>query len=156
MAKRLSDDALSAWIGLIRAERSLLDEVERQLATADLPSLEWYDVLWELDRAEAGSLRHRDLYPKLLLAKHNLSRLLDRLEAADLIERRPCKNDARGADILITSRGRALRRRMWPVYEEAIARCFAAKLDPKEIAALNRAMLKLVERQHRSAAAPLE
>jgi len=77
--------------------------------------------------------------------------LLRALQGADLIERRRCEQDARGADIVITPKGRALRRRMWPIYEEAIARSFADRLDSKELAALNRALLKLYGQQRRSA-----
>src|SRR5436190_6178622 len=74
-----------AWTQLIRAHRSALCSVEKALRAADLPPLEWYDVLLELKRG--GPLRPRDLQDRLLLAQYNLSRLLDRMEADALVTR---------------------------------------------------------------------
>jgi DNA-binding MarR family transcriptional regulator len=143
MGKSVSKEAVRAWAGLIRAEQTLLLKVERDLAAAALPPLDWYDVLLELDRAEDGRLRHRELHPRLLLAKYNLSRLIDRMAAQDLVRREPCEDDARGADIVITQKGRALRRRIWPVYEAAIDRHFASRLARRDIELLGEVFGKL-------------
>jgi len=140
MKESVSAEAVSAWARLIRVEQALLQKVEQDLKDADLPPLDWYDVLLELDRAEDGRLRHRDLHPRLLLAKYNLSRLIDRLEAAGLVHREPSADDARGADIAITAKGRELRRRMWPIYAAAIDRHFASRLSERQIGQLSRVL----------------
>jgi DNA-binding MarR family transcriptional regulator len=150
MAKPVSQEAVRAWAQLIRVEQSLLRKVELELEEAGLPSLDWYDVLLELDRAENDGLRHRQLHPRLLLAKYNLSRLIDRMSAAGLVRREPCEEDARGAKIVITSAGRRLRRRMWPVYEAAIGRHFAHRLTDRQIAALGDAFAALDQNRHAS------
>jgi DNA-binding MarR family transcriptional regulator len=139
----LSKEAVQAWARLIRVEQALLQRVEQDLKTAELPPLEWYDVLLELGRTEDGRLRHRELHPRLLLAKYNLSRLIDRMEAEGLVRREPCADDARGADIAITAKGRTLRRRMWPVYEAAIDRHFASKLSERDVEVLGRLLQRL-------------
>ena len=115
-----------AWIALLRAQRTALATVERALKEAGLPSLEWYDVLLELERG--GPLRPRDLQDRLLLAQYNLSRLLARMETAGLIDRSPCQDDARCQWIAITEEGAALRKRMWPVYGNAIDRAIGGRL----------------------------
>ena len=115
-----------AWIALLRAQRTALATVERALKEAGLPSLEWYDVLLELERG--GPLRPRDLQDRLLLAQYNLSRLLARMETAGLVDRSPCPDDARCQWIAITEEGVALRRRMWPVYGDAIDRAIGGRL----------------------------
>jgi DNA-binding MarR family transcriptional regulator len=143
MSKSVSKEAVAAWARLLRAQQALLQKVEHDLKEAGQPPLDWYDVLLELDRAEHGRLRHRELHPRLLLAKYNLSRLIDRMEAENLVERQPVADDARGAAIAITEKGRALRRRMWPVYEAAIGRHFADRLSLDEIARLDRMLAKL-------------
>jgi len=143
VAKSLPEETIQAWARLARAQAAVLQRTEADLAAADLPSLEWYDVLLELDRAEDGRLRHRELHPKLLIAKYNLSRLIDRLEREGLVERKRSPGDGRGADIAITEKGRALRRRMWPVYQSAIAKHFASRLTSADIKALNEALPKL-------------
>lgn len=124
---RSENAKVGAWVALVRAQRVALATVERALKDARLPPLEWYDVLLELDRG--GPLRPRDLQDRLLFAQYNLSRLLDRMEAAKLIERSPCPDDARCQWISATPEGLALRKRMWPVYAEAIGQAVGRKLS---------------------------
>ena len=124
--KSCSDAANRAWVQLIRAQRRALCSVEKALRAADLPPLEWYDVLLELERG--GPLRPRDLQDRVLLAQYNLSRLLDRMEAEGLVERERCSEDARCQWIRASAAGTALRKRMWPVYSEAIAGAIGERL----------------------------
>jgi DNA-binding MarR family transcriptional regulator len=136
-----SDAAQGAWVQLIRAHRSALSSVERSLRAADLPTLEWYDVLLELERG--GPLRPRDLQDRLLLAQYNLSRLLDRMEAEGLVVRERCSEDARCQWVRATEGGKGLRQRMWPVYAEAIENALGAKLSAAEAERLSTLLKKL-------------
>ncbi len=123
-----SDSAIRTWARLIRAANTALSAVERDLKTAGHPPLAWYDVLLELRRAGEPGLRPFEMEEKLLLAQHNVSRLLDRLERNNLIARRPADEDGRGQRIGITDTGRALLDAMWPDYQAAIQRHVADKL----------------------------
>jgi len=143
--KQVSDTAIAAWARLMRAQQRLLERVEADLKQAQLPPLGWYDVLLELNRAEAGRLRQFELGDKVLLSKHNVSRLLDRLEAEGLVERRACEEDRRGAHVAITRAGKALLRKMWPVYERAIARHFAGRLSEAEAKQVAELMQRFAE-----------
>ncbi len=131
---RPSDAAILAWTRLVRAHATALARVQAALKAAELPSLEWYDILLELERG--GAMRPRDLQAKLLLAQYNLSRLLERMVGAGLVERAPCEGDRRGLIVRVTARGRSLRRRMWPIYAAAIEGAVGAKLDDEDAAAL--------------------
>ena len=122
-----SDAAERAWVQLIRAHRKALCSVERALRSADLPPLEWYDVLLELERA--GRLRPRDLQDRLLLAQYNLSRLLDRMESEGLVRRERCSDDARCQWVTATKAGIDLRQRMWPVYSQAVRDAVQSRLS---------------------------
>jgi DNA-binding MarR family transcriptional regulator len=130
-----------AWVQLIRAHRSALCSVEKALRSADLPPLEWYDVLLELQRG--GPLRPRDLQERLLLAQYNLSRLLARMEAAGLIDREGCPDDARCQWIRATAEGEALRERMWPIYADAIRTAVESRLTKAQAAQLGDLLGKL-------------
>ena len=136
--------AVTAWARLLRTQQVLLERVEADLKAAGLPPLGWYDVLLELKREESGRLRQFELGEKVLLSKYNLSRLLDRLEDAGLVKRQPCKEDARGADVTITAAGRAVQKKMWPVYQQAIARHFARHLSPREVEHMAELMARLI------------
>jgi len=127
MSEEPTEDAVTAWARLIRAQRVVLAAVEAELKAASLPPLGWYDVLLELVRAEAP-LRPLELEGRLLLAQHNVSRLLDRMEGAGLITRAPFAGDGRGQVVSVTPEGRALQRRMWEVYGPAIQRHLGARL----------------------------
>jgi DNA-binding MarR family transcriptional regulator len=138
-----SDTVIRAWTRLIHAQQAALSAVEADLKAAGLPPLGWYDVLLELSRAEGDGLRPLALEQKLLLAQYNLSRLLDRLEAAGYVERLPCAEDGRGQVVAITTAGRALVKRMWPTYRAAIARHVGAKLSEDEATRLAALLGKL-------------
>ena len=137
-----SDDAVLAWSRLVRAHDAALGSIERALKAEDLPPLEWYDVLLELERA--GPLRPRDLQGRLLLAQYNLSRLLDRMAAAGAVEKRACPEDLRGHVVAVTEEGRALRQRMWPVYAGAIEAAVGGRLSDDGAAMLAELLRRLV------------
>ena len=139
-----SEAVIRAWARLIRAQQAVLAAVEAELKAADFPPLGWYDVLLELTRKDEA-IRPFALEQELLLAQYNLSRLLDRLEKAGYIERRPCPDDGRGQEVAITAAGRALVKRMWPTYRVAIARHVGSKLSEDEAARLAALLGKLTE-----------
>ena len=109
-----------AWISLIRVQQVLLTKVERSLKAANLPPLSWYDVLLELSRDSDAGLRQYEIGDRVLLNKHNLSRLIDRLEQEGLLKRQICETDGRGNVIKITKKGMQLKSEMWRVYAKAI------------------------------------
>ena len=144
MPERLPSDAvIRAWTRLIRAQQAVLSAVEADLKSAGFPPLAWYDVLLELSRSPEDGLRPFALEQELLLAQYNLSRLLDRLEKARYVERRTCPDDGRGQIVAITASGRALVKRMWPLYRAAIARHVGTKLSEDEAARLAALLGKL-------------
>ena len=125
-----------AWTTLVRAAAVVLAAVEGELKRAGFPPLAWYDVLLELRRAGPDGLRPVTLESRLLLAQPNVSRLLARLEAKGLVERRPVPLDGRGHAVTITAAGRTLQAAMWPVYAAAIERHVGRKLGGADAAAL--------------------
>ncbi|WP_189635538.1 MarR family winged helix-turn-helix transcriptional regulator [Rhizobium grahamii] len=131
-----SDAVVDAWIGLMRAQQRLLAQIEADLKSAGLPPLGWYDVLWELVRSPQGRLRPFEIEERTLLAQYNLSRLIDRLEKARLVQRQTFDLDGRGQWVVVTEEGRALQKRMWTIYAKAIEANFGAKLSEADAATL--------------------
>jgi len=141
-----SDAVTRAWIRLIKAQRKALRLVEADIKAAGFPPLAWYDVLLELKRA-GGAIRPQEMEAKLLLAQHNVSRLIDRLAEAGLVERQPYEGDARGQVVVITAAGRDLQGRMWPVYGAAIQKYVGTPLGSDRAAdALWRLLEPLAEK----------
>lgn len=147
MTEDPSKATISAWARLARVQQQALRSIERALKEAGLPPLAWYDVLLELERAGGPGLRPFELERAMLLAQYNLSRLIDRLEAAGHVERIACEDDGRGHLIAITASGRAMRRRMWPVYARAIEEAIGRHLAAAETRSLDGLLGILLERQ---------
>lgn len=139
-AKNPSETAVKAWARLVRAQIKVMGAVEADLKEAGFPPLSWYDVLLELRRA-GGGLRPMELEGRLLLAQHNVSRLIDRMAQKKLVKKRAAAEDGRGQIIEIGETGHDLLRRMWPVYRHAIQRHLGAKLNAAE----TRRLAKLLE-----------
>ncbi|WP_088343280.1 MULTISPECIES: MarR family transcriptional regulator [Rhodomicrobium] len=143
MTDHLSENHVTAWVRLMRASQATLDGVEADFKAAGLPSLVWYDVLLELRRTKDGRLRLSEIGGKILLSKSNVTRVVDRLEAAGFARREDCVSDRRGAFAAITDAGRDLLSRMWPVYRDSLARRFAARLTEGEAVQLAGLLEKL-------------
>ena len=131
-----TDTETQAYLGLVRAQQYLNRKVEEELRQKGFPPLNWYDVLWELDKAPDGSLRLNELGRKVLFDKYNTTRIVQRLEEEGYVERNQCPVDGRGIFACITDKGRKLRKRMWPVYRETVQKYFFSKFDKKEIVSL--------------------
>src|SRR5262249_42926394 len=134
-----------AWALLLAAHATLVEKIEAALSEAGLPPLAWYDVLWELEKAEGGKLRMHELARRVVLSRSNLSRLADRLEGAGLIAREDTPGDRRGYHCVITRAGLATRKKMWPVYRSEIERLFSKHLTLDEARAMGDALGRAVK-----------
>ena len=102
----LSREELAAWRGFLRVHAALTRELDAELAAAHGMSLSSYEVLLHLHNAPDGRMRMSELADSVLLSRSGLTRLVDRLESAGMLERRECTHDARGYWAAITKRGR--------------------------------------------------
>lgn len=143
MGTKLTAAAIEAWASLVRTEKALVDKVEERLKSAGFPPLDWYHVLYEVDRTPKGMLRQSGVQDRTQLAQYNVCRLVDRLEREGLVERHQCQLDGRNNVLVITAKGRALRRAMWPVYAAAIEENFGARLTQAEAELLARLLAKV-------------
>ncbi len=139
-----NDPKVAAWVALVRASNGVISAIQAEGKAAGVPPLEWYDVLWELERAPRGALRPFELEARLLLAQYNLSRLIDRLHRAGYVEKLRCPEDGRGLVLVITEEGRALRKRMWPTYSAAIDRHIGSQLGEDEARTLSGLLMRLL------------
>ncbi len=144
MSAKLTPAVIEAWASLMRTEKAVSDDVEERLKGAGLPPLDWYHVLFELDRSPKGMLRQSGVQNRTQIAQYNVCRLVDRLERENLVERHQCTVDGRNNVVVITAKGRALRRAMWPVYAAAIEEHFGARLSQAEAEQLVHLLTKVV------------
>jgi DNA-binding MarR family transcriptional regulator len=138
------DPTVAAWVAIVRASNGIISAVAADAKAAGLPPLGWYDVLWELERSGKPGLRPFELENGLLLAQYNLSRLIDRMASAGYVEKRACPSDGRGQIIVLTEKGRALRKRIWPSYLAAIRKHVGSHLSEKDARALCSYLVRMI------------
>ncbi|MBO0807837.1 MAG: MarR family transcriptional regulator, partial [Actinobacteria bacterium] len=98
--------ANEAWEALLSAHAALI----KRFAAEDIwgeVSMREYDVLYTLSKCP-GPVRYGELNRHVLLSQPALSRLVDRLAARGLIQRRPDPADRRSVLLSLTGPGRAL------------------------------------------------
>lgn len=144
MTKVPKDIMFQSWARLTRVQHKILTSIETALKKVGLPPLSWYDVLLELNRMPDTGLRPMELEARLLLPQYGLSRLLDKMETAGLIERRPYEGDGRGQIVKITNAGQKMRSQMWPVYATSISETVDRKLSAEDAEHLYRLLGKLI------------
>lgn len=95
----------AAWAGMLRTHsvvvRALDDELEREHGL----SLNTYDVLVQLSLAGSDGMRMSELADAVLLTRAGITRLVERLERAGLVRRRPGRRDTRQVFASVTSKG---------------------------------------------------
>jgi DNA-binding MarR family transcriptional regulator len=83
------------------------------------------------------------LAEQILLSKSGLTRLIDRMEQAGLVERVSSSDDRRGSFAVLTPRGEQAFREAAPVHLEGIAKHFTSHLTAAEARTLTRALEKV-------------
>lgn len=140
----LADPRLVAWRLMLQTHRSLLPVLGEELAEVAGVPLQAYDVLLHLSEAPQRRMRLSALADRVLLSPSGLSRVVDRLEAGGLVERRPDPSDRRAAFAVLTDQGMEVLRCAAPAHLEGIARYFTDHLSEDEaetIAAVFRRVL---------------
>jgi DNA-binding MarR family transcriptional regulator len=98
--------ALEMWVRLLRGHAALRRIVSAQLQGDHGLTVNDYEALLLLSRAEDGQLRRVDLAEGLQLTPSGITRLLDGLEDLGLVCKGVCTSDARVSYAVITDEGR--------------------------------------------------
>ncbi len=98
--------AVLAWTRLLRAHASSTRLLNAQLLAAHGLTVNDYEALYLLARADGGRLRRIDLARRLVLTPSGVTRLLEGLEQAGLVARAECPDDLRVTYAELTPAGR--------------------------------------------------
>ena len=128
MAAQLTDAELAAWVGFLKAQRRVLEQLEAELRAEHDLSLSEYEVLLHLHDAPGHRLRMGDLAGKVLLTPSGLTRLADRMVKDGLIEREACPEDRRVSYLTLTTAGRTRFRAAAPTHVRGVRTHFAQHL----------------------------
>ena len=96
-----------AQLSVVRTSAMLVDAFERMLKPYGITATQ-YNVLRILRGAEPDGLCRNDLRDRMITRMPDVTRLLDRMEESDLIDRSRETNDRRMVMTRITAKGRRL------------------------------------------------
>jgi DNA-binding MarR family transcriptional regulator len=139
-----SDARLGAWRAFLRAHARIVRELERELQAEQGMALTDYDVLVQLAGADGRRLRMSELADRLLLSRSGVTRLVDRLVGAGLVERLSCDDDRRGQWASLTNAGLDRLRDAAPTHLRGVAEHFLDRLSPEELGALERSLERVL------------
>lgn len=136
---------LAAWIAFLQAHSRATERLARELRDAENLPLTWYDVLVQLHAAPGHRLRMLELADAVLLSKSGLTRLIDRMEKADLVTRAACDSDRRGTYAQLTSQGLETLQATAPTHMRGVREHFCDLFDDEEAAVLERLLRRVSE-----------
>ena len=106
MSEIWDDDRLTL-VGLLAETWAGMERHATRRLEADLGlSVQWFELLLRLVRTPGHRLRMTDLSAQTTLTPSGLTRAIDRLVDAGLVERQHCAEDRRGAFAALTDAGR--------------------------------------------------
>jgi DNA-binding MarR family transcriptional regulator len=106
MAK-ISERELDAWVGFLKSQRRVLEQLEAELRAEHDLSLSEYEVLLHLSQAPRNALPMGELARNVLLTPSGVTRLADRMIRDGLIAREACPTDRRVSYLVLTPAGRS-------------------------------------------------
>ena len=118
-----------AWGALSRTHAAISQRLQDALAQADMPPLPWYEVLATVAEAPEQRMRMGDLAEALVITRGGLTKLVDRLVKAGLLERTFCETDRRVSYATLTPAGRDLLAEMRPAVIAELEVAFSANLS---------------------------
>ncbi|MCC7367854.1 MAG: MarR family transcriptional regulator [Chloroflexi bacterium] len=133
---RRPEQGVVAWVRLMRVYQKIQHATTEEMRREGI-SVGQFDVLVQVGAAEGAT--QQAVADALLVTKSNVCQLLDRMERAGLVERRP---HGRTNLLYLTTEGKQLHDRLVPAHERRIAEQLAA-LSPDEQATLSGLLRKL-------------
>jgi DNA-binding MarR family transcriptional regulator len=135
-----TDPRLGAWRSLLRAHARLSRRLDEELQANHALSLAEYDAMLQLANEPGRRLRMSVLAERVLLSRSGITRLVDRLETAGMVERSACPTDARGAMAALTPVGLERLRAASGTHLGGVARYFLDVVTAEDQAAIRRGL----------------
>lgn len=138
-----NDPRLGAWRSFLTAHARLTRLLDEELRSEHGLSLAEYDALLQLAEAPGRTMRMNRLADQVILSRSGVTRLIDRLVADGLVERRACASDARGAEAVLTEAGLRRLRTAARTHLRGIAAHFVDVLGADDLATIERSLGKV-------------
>ena len=135
--------SVEAFVSLLRGHAGTSRELSADLLAEHGLTINDYEALLQLSRAEGRSMRRIDLASKLLLTASGVTRMLDGLEREGYVEKGSCASDARVTYAVLTAQGAAKLESAQCSHVAAICALFEARYSSAELATLTQLLSRL-------------
>ncbi len=125
--------AITAWVRLVGAHAAMTRSFNADLQSSGAITVTDFEALRRLAEATDGRMRRVDLAQAVGLTASGITRLLDGLQAAKLVCKEHCTEDARVTYAVITDLGREVLRRSAETHLSGLAALFAERFSPAEV-----------------------
>jgi len=139
----IDDERITTYGRLFEAHARLTHLLDQELEQALGLPLAWYGVLLLVGRSPEGMRPIGELINATAFTSGGVTRLVDRMERAGYVERRPCATDRRVMFVALTDAGREMLQRATEIHLRGIQEHMIDRLDPDEVSGLNASLEKL-------------
>ena len=137
-------ERVAAWVNLGQAAHVVQAALDQRLeAEAGISGSE-FEVLWRLSLTPGGRLQMTAIAGLLLASKSGVTRLIDRLVDAGLVDRETPRDNRRVTYAQLTPQGRAVLATAGSAFDETLAAAFSQHLSEADVHALRRVLRKLL------------
>jgi DNA-binding MarR family transcriptional regulator len=145
MSQVLTEQSLEAqsFVSLMRAHAAVTRKLNAQLSAEHDLTLNDFEVLLRLARAEDRRMRRVDLAEQVLLTASGITRLLDGLERAGFVERASCSSDRRVVYAVLTDAGLTKLREAAPSHFAQVEELFGGRFEDGELVDLSSLLTRL-------------
>jgi DNA-binding MarR family transcriptional regulator len=121
-----------AWGALARTHAAVSQRLQEALAQGDFPPLPWYEMLAAIADSPDQRMRMGELAEAMVITRGGLTKLVDRLVKAGLLERTFCETDRRVSYATLLPAGQHLLAEMRPVIVGELEVAFSANLSVRQ------------------------
>jgi DNA-binding MarR family transcriptional regulator len=130
------DEVITTWGLVMEASAGVNARLEREMQQELGIPLTFFEVLLRLGRSEGDGVSLNALAAQVSFSSGGFSRLVDRMEARGLVERRPCPTNRRSTLVAVTTSGRAVLDDAVRVHADGLRRHLLDALEPRSVAEL--------------------
>ena len=134
---------LQTFAEFLKAHAVVVRQLNQELVAEHGLTINDYEVLLRLSRADDRMMRRVDLAEQVLLSPSGITRLLEGLERAGYVEKKACQSDARVSYAHLTDAGYQKLRECSKTHVTGIERLFLSHFEPSEQEALGELLARV-------------
>ena len=142
------EEELAAWHGMLTLYSRVMRDLDQDLLASHRMSVREFDVLITLANAPDYGLRMSDLAQRVMLTPSGLTRLVERLERARLVERQTDPADLRSFRAVLTDLGAQRLDEARATHNAVIRTRFTDRLSVEELRELGALWGKVLPAEH--------